>query len=77
MGKSADQIKKRTKETPKSSISPIWIGQFPPVISPLYCSRVCPLVSSYHGRGGSRFSRPRWARRARLFLSFLPCHLPI
>lgn len=35
MGKSADQLKKRTKETPKSSISPIWIGQFPPVISPL------------------------------------------
>lgn len=26
MGKSEDQIKKRTKETPKSPISPIWLG---------------------------------------------------
>ncbi|KJK77924.1 hypothetical protein H634G_06891 [Metarhizium anisopliae BRIP 53293] len=26
MGKSDDQIKKRAKETPKSPISPVWIG---------------------------------------------------
>ncbi|KAK2047776.1 hypothetical protein LZ31DRAFT_592146 [Colletotrichum somersetense] len=26
MGKSEDQIKKRTKEAPKSPISPVWLG---------------------------------------------------
>ncbi|KAH6626389.1 hypothetical protein B0J18DRAFT_139768 [Chaetomium sp. MPI-SDFR-AT-0129] len=26
MGKSEDQIKKRVKDTPKSPISPIWLG---------------------------------------------------
>lgn len=26
MGKSADQVKKRSKDTPKSPISPLWIG---------------------------------------------------
>ncbi|GJC82194.1 hypothetical protein ColTof4_10066 [Colletotrichum tofieldiae] len=26
MGKSEDQIKKRTKEAPKSPISPMWLG---------------------------------------------------
>ncbi|KAH0595203.1 hypothetical protein MHUMG1_06952 [Metarhizium humberi] len=29
MGKSDDQIKKRVKETPKSPISPVWIGESP------------------------------------------------
>ena len=28
MGKSEDQLKKRTKETPKSPISPFWICTF-------------------------------------------------
>lgn len=27
MGKSEEQIKKRTKDTPKSPISPIWLGE--------------------------------------------------
>ncbi|GAO17028.1 hypothetical protein UVI_02021980 [Ustilaginoidea virens] len=29
MGKPEDPAKKRVKETPKSPISPVWIGQFP------------------------------------------------
>lgn len=40
MGKSDDQIKKRVKETPKSPISPIWVGtsevQFPTPFLPLF-----------------------------------------
>ena len=32
MGKSTDQLKKRTKETPKSPISPLWIGEFAPAL---------------------------------------------
>lgn len=30
MGKSEDQIKKRAKDTPKSPISPIWLGTVTP-----------------------------------------------
>jgi hypothetical protein len=34
-GKSEDQLKKRTKETPKSPISPVWLGKRnpPPALS--------------------------------------------
>ncbi|KDN62494.1 hypothetical protein CSUB01_01025 [Colletotrichum sublineola] len=33
MGKSEDQIKKRTKEAPKSPISPIWFGELLPTFT--------------------------------------------
>lgn len=44
MGKSTDQLKKRTKETPKSPISPLWIGQFAHALSPPVCCPSMPLL---------------------------------
>ncbi|KAK7757316.1 hypothetical protein SLS62_000866 [Diatrype stigma] len=48
-GKSETEVKKRTKATPKSPISPFWLGKLPPLPAPapgpLFFSYL-PLVAS-------------------------------
>jgi hypothetical protein len=41
MGKSEEQLKKRTKEVAKSPISPFWLGRLRPKLSPTQVNHPC------------------------------------